>query len=124
MVDDFLVGEFVGRHGVAVAAACGQTQFGRCRAIERVLDMRRREQVHPVLIARTHIVGAAPHFVLPVDNRAVGGHPASRRHRHCRAERLQPKFVVAHPLQLYDTPLAKIESSAASSAASSAPLWP
>ena len=60
------------RHPRADAASTG---VERC---ERYRQMPGREKVHAVRIAGPHVVRAAPHLVLPIDDRAIGASSPAR----------------------------------------------
>ena len=91
---------------------------------ETALPARGREQAPAARASRPRRMAVAPDRVPPIDDLAVRIEPRLDLDRHRRAERRVRHLVRARPLHAHRPPPAARASSTASSATSSAPLWP
>jgi hypothetical protein len=82
------------------------------------------EHVDALPIARPHVVRAAPHIILPIDDAAVADNPARADMAIAEPNGSHPNSSSRIHCSLTMRPFVLSDSSAASSAASSAPLCP
>src|SRR5665647_2815597 len=122
-MDDALVGDVVERAGIAGGAAAGGFRhFTRLR--ERLLIRQGIAGEQRIAAAGAAIVIAAPDFGGPVRRLAGGIDERAHLHQHGRALGLVDEFFLAPQRTRTGAPGICMAITAASAAASSAPLWP
>jgi hypothetical protein len=101
----WLVGEFVERDRIAIAAARGlRNGLRRNRTLWRGEIPARQQIVVPPIAARrvrARAVGVAPDLVVPIDDPTLGGDRRPGAHHHGRTVGLPSEFILAHPLHAY-----------------------